>query len=630
MNYLSVKNLSKNYGDKSLFEDISFGLNKGDKSALIARNGAGKSTLLKIIAGKEFPDEGEVVISKEVRMGYLPQEPSFDPEQTVNDLLYGANSEILAVIREYEEALQQSSANHTRQAEQRLEAASAKMDMMQAWDHERRLKQMFTRFNINEFDKKIGVLSGGQRKRLALALTLLDEPDLLLLDEPTNHLDIEMIEWLEETLRQSNITLLMVTHDRYFLDRVCNHIIEIADSTLYHYNGNYSYFLEKKAEREELRSIEAEKAKKLMKKELEWIRRQPKARTTKSKARIDAFEDIKKKAGSVSTEKEIKLETISQRLGGKILELKNITKSYGDNTIISGFEYTFLKGERIGIIGKNGAGKSTLLNIITGAEEPDEGSVIVGETVVFGYYRQDGLPVYRDDQKVIEVVKEIAEVIHTEKGKSLTASQFLNYFLFPPQKQNDYIVNLSGGEKRRLYLLTVLIKNPNFLILDEPTNDLDLVTLYKLEEFLMNYKGCLLIVSHDRYFLEKLSDHLFIFEENGKIKDFYGPYKEYRQKLSLKEKTEEKEKKVTKNKIEKKQVKKKLSYKEQKEYETLETEIAELEEKKKKLEEELNSGITDYEKLQAISEEINTLIEKIELKTLRWMELEELKEQLEK
>jgi ATP-binding cassette subfamily F protein uup len=630
MNYLSVKNLSKNYGDKSLFEDISFGLNKGDKSALIARNGAGKSTLLKIIAGKEFPDEGEVVISKEVRMGYLPQEPSFDPEQTVNDLLYGANSEILAVIREYEEALQQSSANHTRQAEQRLEAASAKMDMMQAWDHERRLKQMFTRFNINEFDKKIGVLSGGQRKRLALALTLLDEPDLLLLDEPTNHLDIEMIEWLEETLRQSNITLLMVTHDRYFLDRVCNHIIEIADSTLYHYNGNYSYFLEKKAEREELRSIEAEKAKKLMKKELEWIRRQPKARTTKSKARIDAFEDIKKKAGSVSTEKEIKLETISQRLGGKILELKNITKSYGDNTIISGFEYTFLKGERIGIIGKNGAGKSTLLNIITGAEEPDEGSVIVGETVVFGYYRQDGLPVYRDDQKVIEVVKEIADVIHTEKGKSLTASQFLNYFLFPPQKQNDYIVNLSGGEKRRLYLLTVLIKNPNFLILDEPTNDLDLVTLYKLEEFLMNYKGCLLIVSHDRYFLEKLSDHLFIFEENGKIKDFYGPYKEYRQKLSLKEKTEEKEKKVTKNKIEKKQVKKKLSYKEQKEYETLETEIAELEEKKKKLEEELNSGITDYEKLQAISEEINTLIEKIELKTLRWMELEELKEQLEK
>ncbi len=629
MNYLSVKNLSKSYGEKYLFEGISFGLEKGDKTALIAKNGAGKSTLLKIIAGKEYADDGEVVKRNGLRLGYLAQEPEFDGDQTINDLLYGSDSEMLAVIRTYEEALANNAEQPNKETALRLEQASAKMDLMQAWDYERRLKQILTKFKITDLDKKIKLLSGGQRKRLALALTLLDEPDLLLLDEPTNHLDIEMIEWLERYLQQSNVTLLMVTHDRYFLDRICNHIIEIDDQTLYHYKGNYSYFLEKKAEREALHSIEVEKAKKLMKKELEWIRRQPKARTTKSKARIDAFEGIKQKAGSAKIEKEIKLETIAQRLGGKILELKNVFKQYGEQKIIENFEYTFKKGERIGIIGPNGAGKSTLLNIITGLEQPDRGEVVVGQTVVFGYYRQDGLPIYREDQKVIEVVKEIAEIVQVEKGKSMTASQFLNYFLFPPEKQNDYVVNLSGGEKRRLYLLTVLIKNPNFLILDEPTNDLDLVTLYKLEEFLENYKGCLLLVSHDRYFLDKLSDHIFVFEGEGKIKDFYGPYRLYREKKIEAEKIKERDKKSEKPaKADKKPVKKKLSYKEQKEYDQLMEDIDRLEREKSALEEQINSGITDFEELQRLSAQIKEVMDTIDEKTMRWMELEELKERL--
>ena len=631
MNYLSVKNLSKNYGDKPLFEDINLGLEKGDKAALIAKNGAGKSTLLKIIAGKEFPDEGEVVFRNGIRFGYLAQEPDFDGEMTVNDFIEGSDSEIISVIRSYENALEESAKNHSKENALRLEEAQTKMDLMNAWDYNRRLKQIFTKFNITEYDKKIKFLSGGQRKRLALALTILDEPDLLLLDEPTNHLDIDMIRWLEKYLGQNNITFLMVTHDRYFLDRICNRIIEIDDMTLYNYPGNYSVFLEKKSEREEIRNIEAEKAKKLMKKELEWIRRQPKARTTKSKSRIDAFEKIKEKAYSGKYEKEIKLDSISRRLGGKILELKNISKSYGSLNLINDFEYTFKKGEKIGIVGKNGIGKSTLLNIITGREKPDRGEVIVGDTVVFGYFKQESLPDFRDDMKVIDVVKEIAEIVYISKDKTMTASQFLNFFLFPPEKQNDYIMNLSGGERRRLYLLTVLIKNPNFLILDEPTNDLDLVTLYKLEEFLMDFKGCLLLVSHDRYFLDKLSDHIFIFEEEGRIKDFYGLYNEYAEKKVQEEKYLESEKKQQETKkTGKQQVKKKLSYKEQKEYELLEKEIEELEIEKVNLENQLNSGITDFEKLQKLSEKIKEIIDEIDNKTMRWMELEELKEQLEK
>jgi ATP-binding cassette subfamily F protein uup len=633
MNYLSIKDLSKSYGEKILFEGISLGLHKGEKTALIANNGTGKSTLLKIIAGKEEADGGEVVLRNGIKLGYLPQQPVFDESQTINELITGSHSKVLSVIKEYNEALQFQAENHNKEAQQRLEKASAEMDLQQAWDYERRLKQVLTKFSITRLDQLISTLSGGQKKRLALALTLLDEPDILLLDEPTNHLDIDMIEWLEKYLQQSNVTLFMVTHDRYFLDRVCNHIVEMTEGTIYNHQGNYAYFLQKKAEREEVQSVEIDKAKKLMKKELEWMRRQPKARTHKSKARIDAFYDIKKKADSGTREDELILDTVNRRMGGKILEVKKLKKSYGNIKIVNDFEYTFKKGERIGVIGKNGSGKSSFLNLLTGTESPDEGTVVMGDTIVFGYYKQDGLPHLREDQKVIEVVKEIAEVIETAKGNSMSASQFLQYFMFPPEMQYSLVENLSGGERRRLYLLTVLIKNPNFLILDEPTNDLDLITLYKLEEFLMNYKGCLLLVSHDRYFLDKLSDHLFLFKGDGKVKDFYGPYKEYRQ-LQLDSERAQKELKQSQKKeqqlkaTEKKAVKTKLSYKEQKEYETLEKEIEELEQQKTALEEELNSGITDFEILQKLSEQIKETINSIDEKTLRWMDLEELKEKL--
>lgn len=631
MNYLSIKELSKSYGEKILFENISLGLHKGDKTALIANNGTGKSTLLKIIAGKEDADEGEVVLRNGIKLGYLPQEPVFDKSQTVNELITGSHSEVLSVISEYQEVLLMQSEKSTKAIQKHFDEVTAKMDMLQAWDYERRLKQVLTKFSITRLDQKIATMSGGQKKRLALALTLLDEPDILLLDEPTNHLDIEMIEWLEKYLQQSNVTLFMVTHDRYFLDRVCNHIVEMTDGTIYNHQGNYAYFLQKKAEREEVQSIEIEKAKKLMKKELEWMRRQPKARTTKSKARIDSFYDIKKKASSGVKNQELMLDTISRRMGGKILEVRSLSKRYGEIKIVNDFEYTFKKGERIGIIGKNGSGKSTFLNLLTGLEPADSGTVTMGDTIVYGYYKQDGLSHLRNDQKVIDVVKDIAEVIETSKGNSMTASQFLNYFMFPPEMQQALVANLSGGEKRRLYLLTVLIKNPNFLILDEPTNDLDLITLYKLEEFLMNYKGCLLLVSHDRYFIDRLSDHLFVFKGDGEIKDFYGPYKEYRQ-IVLEEEKEQKELKnirkreLAANSTEKKPQKTKLSYKEQKEYELLMEEIENLEQRKADIEKELNTEISDYEKLQKLSEEIKLIIESIDEKTSRWMELEEMKE----
>lgn len=631
MNYLSIKELSKSYGEKILFDKISLGLHKGEKTALIANNGTGKSTLLKIIAGKEDANEGEVVLRNGITLGYLAQKPFFDESLTINELISGSHSEVLAVIKTYEEALRFQADNHTKAAQQQVEKAMSGMDILKAWDYERRLKQILTKFSITRLDQSISTLSGGQKKRLALALTLLDEPDILLLDEPTNHLDIDMIEWLEKYLQQSKVTLFMVTHDRYFLDRVCNHIVEMTDGTIYNHQGNYSYFLQKKAEREEVQSIEIEKAKKLMKKELDWMRRQPKARTHKSKSRIDAFYDIKHKAYSGKQEEELLLDSANRRMGGKIMEVRNLAKSYDNIKIVQHFEYTFKKGERIGIIGKNGSGKSTFLNLLTGIEIPDNGTVTVGDTVVIGYYKQDGLPALREDQKVIEVVKEIAEVIETSKGNSMTASQFLQYFMFPPEMQYALVSNLSGGEQRRLYLLTVLIKNPNFLILDEPTNDLDLITLYKLEEFLMNFKGCLMLVSHDRYFLDKLSDHLFIFEGNAKIKDFYGSYKAYRQQKQDLEK-KQKDLKQTEKKQQrqkeavKKSVKKKLSYKEQKEYEQLEKEIETLEQQKTLLEKELNSGITNFEALQNLSEQIKTTIELIDEKTLRWMELEELKE----
>ncbi len=623
MNLLSVDNLTKTYGDKVLFEEISFGLQKGDKTALIARNGTGKSTLFNILAGKDFADSGTFAYREGLRVGYLPQQPEFTPGITLEELVKTHESDVRKIIRNYETALALQAERDTPQNRQRLTEATNRMDKAEAWDYDRRLTEILTRFGITNLQQKTETLSGGQKKRMALALTLLDQPELLLLDEPTNHLDIDMIEWLEKYLSASDITLFMVTHDRYFLDRVCNRILELSQGNLYLYKGNYAYFLEKRAARIEAEQMEIDKAGKLMKKELEWLRRMPKARTHKSKARIDAFYETKARAEKRITEEEIKLETQSRRLGGKILELKNVEKHFGPVKIVENFNYLFKKGERIGLLGKNGVGKSTFLNLLTGRLEPDSGEIVRGETLVMGYYTQEGLQA-APDKTVLEVVKDIAEVIQTGKNKSMTASQFLNYFLFPPKIQQTPVSKLSGGELRRLYLLTVLITNPNFLILDEPTNDLDIITLNKLEEFLSDFKGCLVLVSHDRYFLDRLTDHLFVFEGNGQIKDFYGNYTTYKSQSGKKEKkarTNENKPAVKREKPRRK----KLTFNEQREYEQLEAEIENLEQEKTALEKTLNAGTAGYQELEKISAEIGRLMKEIDKKTLRWMELEEKK-----
>lgn len=629
MNYLSVDNLSKSYGEKVLFQDLSFGLKKGDKVALIANNGTGKSSLLKILSGKDVADSGTTNLRKGIKVGYLAQEPLLPEKLSIEKMLQGAVSGTLEIIRKYEKALANQTENYNTTTHKAFEEASSLMDQHNAWDHEHRMKQILSLFNITDLEQKIHSLSGGQKKRLALALVLIENPDLLILDEPTNHLDIDMIEWLEKYLIRSNITLLMVTHDRYFLDRICNNILELSDGKLFRHNGNYEYFLEKKAEREELEKTELHKARQLMKKELQWMRRMPQARATKSKARIDAFYKTKEKAGRKISDKQLQLDVKMSRVGGKILELDKVSKSYGNIRIAEEFEYIFKKGEKIGIIGKNGVGKTSFLNLLTGFEDVDSGMVIKGETIKFGYYKQEGIAV-KEDKRVIDVVKEIAEVIEMADGSRLTASQFLQHFMFTPEMQFAYVSNLSGGEKRRLYLLTILIKNPNFLILDEPTNDLDLLVLNKLEEFLMGFKGCLILVSHDRYFLDKLSDHLFIFEGEGKIRDYYGLYSEYRQeedeleRKQSKEKTEEKRAALSREKEEKKKVKTKLSFKEKLEYENLEKEIGELENEKSELESRIDSGEMNYEQLGQVSSRIAELMNLIDEKTLRWMELDEL------
>lgn len=626
MNYLSADNISKTYGDKTLFANISFGLHKGDKVALIANNGAGKSTLLRILTGKEDSDTGTINTKSGIKISMLQQEPIFEEGLTVNEIIKNADSGLIEIIRDYEAAIRQHSDNSSKETQKALELATAQMDIHKAWDYERRLKQLLEKFNIVDLNQKVETMSGGQIKRLSLALTLLDNPDILLLDEPTNHLDIEMIEWLEKKLQGTSVTLLMVTHDRYFLDRICNAIIEINDGKIYHHKGNYSYFLEKKSEREEVSRIEVGKARKLMKKELEWMRRMPKARTTKSKARIDNFYNIKDKATSTKPKEELKLGVNMSRVGSKILEMENVCKRYDDIVILNGFDYTFKKGERIGMVGKNGVGKTSFLNLIMKIEKPDSGSIVSGETIVYGYYKQEGIKI-KETQTVLEVVKDIAEIIPTGKGGSLTASQFLQHFMFPPKVQNDYVSKLSGGERRRLYLLTVLVRNPNFLILDEPTNDLDLNTLNKLEEFLEGFKGCLILVSHDRYFLDKLVDHLFVFEGDGKIVGYHSNYTEYRLLRDEKEKqskselsTEKKSKKKSANRTSEK---KRLSFKEKKEYESLISEIEELEQEKEYIETEINSGKSNYEKLEKLSVRIGVVLEAIDQKTLRWMELAE-------
>ena len=624
MNYLSGEDLSKDLGERILFENLNISINKGDKIALVANNGTGKSSLLKILALIEEPDNGTVRVRKGIRMAYLSQEPQFDESLSIQELIDESSTQLLSIIRRYELALEKQSENYSDESQRELEEASAAMDQADAWDFERKLKELLTRFAINNFDLNIGSLSGGQKKRLAISMALLQNPDLLLLDEPTNHLDLQMIEWLEAYLNKSSTSILMVSHDRYFLDAVCNQIIELNNQQLNYYKGNYAYFLEKKAESELALSTEIGKAQQLLKSELEWMRRSPKARTTKSKSRISSFYDIEAKAKSGKSEQELDLSVKMTRIGGKILELKKLYKSYGDLTILKGFDYTFKKGERIGIVGKNGSGKSTFLNMIMGLEKADSGKINKGDTMVFGYYSQEGMQ-FKEGKRVIEVLKDTADVITLANGSKVSASQLLNLFMFPPQMQHQYVDKLSGGEKRRLYLLTVLMKNPNFLILDEPTNDLDILTLNKLESFLNDFAGCILLVSHDRYFLDSITDHLFVFEGNGVLRNFNGNYSEYRlaeeQKFASQKKSQHAEKTSTVGKQEK--VKTKLSYKEQYELDQLTEQIEILEQEKQMLEKQLIENSDDYELIVKTTERMGFLIKELNEKSDRWLELSE-------
>ncbi len=625
MTYLSTENLGKKYGLKLLFEDLTFGISKGDKTALIAQNGVGKSTLLKILAGKETPDSGEVMIRNGIKVAMLEQEPELDDSMTINQFIAHGENEMVKVVQQYEKAVAAQAEDYNEKTQEAFDKALAKMDAANAWDYEQRLHQILSVLNIHDLDQDISSLSGGQRKRVALAFALLDDPDLLILDEPTNHLDVEMIEWLEAYLTKSTMTLLMVTHDRYFLDRVCNHILEIEDGQLYHHKGNYEYFLQKKAEREEVYATEIAKAGKLMKKEQEWMRRQPKARTTKSKSRIDAFYQTEKKAKSGKVKQEVKLEVDMSRIGGQVLELKKVSKSFDNLVILKDFEYSFNKGERIGIIGKNGVGKSTFLKIITGEEPVDSGEVETGQTIVYGHYKQSGIEI-KEKERVIDVIKEIAEVIVLANGDTISVSQFLEHFMFDSKMQYTPVSKLSGGEKRRLGLMMVLIKNPNFLILDEPTNDLDLITLEKLEGFLSNFGGCLIIVSHDRYFMDNLVEHYFVFEGNGVVNDFNGTYSEYRALKSEQEsegKSSSSENKKSDHPKPSNSDPEKLSFNERKEYQKLEKEIEELEKKKSAIHRQMSNSDLDYEKLQELSETFSALKEELEEKEFRWLELAE-------
>ena len=617
MNYLSVENISKSYGERVLFQELFFGLSKGDKMALIANNGTGKSSMLKIIAGKDVSESGKITLRNGIRIGYLEQDPIFNEAFTIKEFLDNSNSEIMQIIKGYDKALELQTNDFNDATSQRFQEASLLMDKSNAWNFKNELNQILSRFKIYDLNQNLKDLSGGQRKRLSLAALVMDAPELLLLDEPTNHLDIEMIEWLEDYLKTQNITLLMITHDRYFLDRVCNHILELEDGKLYHHKGNYSYFLQKRAEREANFNTEISKAGRLMKKELEWIRKTPQARTTKSKARVDNFENIKQKANSKKVKQELKLEVKMTRVGGKILELKKVYKSYGDLTILSGFDYVFKNGERIGIIGDNGVGKSTFLNIITQKEKADSGKINIGETIVYGYFNQKGIEL-KEDKRVIEVLKDIADVIIMANGSKISASQLLEHFMFDGQMQYTYVSKLSGGEKRRLYLLTVLMKNPNFLILDEPTNDLDLLTLNKLEEFLMDFKGCLILVSHDRYFMDKLTDHLFVFRGNGLIEEYYCSYSELRIKQNKEKNENRKEQKKENHRNNQK-----ITYLEKKEYKNLEKQIRMLEQEKNSIEISFKDATMEYDIMMKKSIELEELNKKIDDKVTRWIELVE-------
>ena len=631
MNLLSINNLSKSYGAKILFNKISFGINYGEKLALVAKNGSGKTTLFKILKGIEIADEGDAIFRKDITVGFLDQNFTFDESLSIQQLIDTADNKFVRCIKNYDEVIKLSETDSSDQLADRMEAALNEMNLMEAWDYEKNILEILTRLEIKDTTQIISTLSGGQKKRVALALTLINRPNLLVMDEPTNHLDIDMIEWLENYLQDSSLSILLVTHDRYFLDEVCDKIIEIDNHELYEYKGNFDYYLEKKAGREQIKNSEIDKAKNLYRKEVVWVRKMPKARGTKSKSRVDAFYEIEKKAKQKRIEKKIELTVKMERMGSKIVELHRITKKFPNRVILGEpFTYTFIPGEKIGVVGKNGTGKTTLLNIIQGKEKVDTGKVQLGDTIVFGYYSQAGMLI-NNDKRIIEIVRDIAEHIPLSNGTSLSASHLLTRFNFPPNVQFSYAHTLSGGEKRRLYLLTVLMKNPNFLILDEPTNDLDIVTLQTLEDFLEEFKGCVLIVSHDRYFIDRLVDHTFVLEGDGSIKDYPGNYTEYRTwKSNQKDEPfpsleKEMPKLSTKNKENTflETSNKKHSYKTQRELDELELEIPKLEKQKQELELQLASGITDYNQIQELSNEAKLINELLDQKSTRWLEIQE-------
>jgi ATP-binding cassette subfamily F protein uup len=628
MHYVSVENLAKSFGIQPLFEQISFHIEEGDKIALVARNGSGKTTLLRILAGKEFADDGRVWINKSVDVALFEQEPVFDEQRSVLENIFFHDHPVINAIRDFE-------ALHEESHPEQLNLAIARMDELNAWDYEAKVKQILGKLNIHHLTQPVRALSGGQRKRVALAKTLIDigfehKHVLLIMDEPTNHLDIEMVEWLENYLNKENVTLLLVTHDRYFLDSVCNEIWEMDNSRLYTYKGDYQNYLEKKAARIESESASIEKARNTYRKELEWMRKQPRARTTKSKSRQDNFYEIEKKAKQQMEEQQLALQVKMSRLGGKIVELKKVYKKFDDKIILKGFDYTFKKGDRIGIVGRNGVGKSTFINMLQGLDQPDSGKINRGDTVVFGNYSQEGL-VVKEELRVIEYVKNIAENFPLASGGTLSAAQFLQLFLFEPDKQYTYISKLSGGEKRRLHLLSILFRNPNFLVLDEPTNDLDLPTLGVLENFLSEFQGCLLIVSHDRYFMDRLVDHLFVFEGNGVVRDFPGNYSQYRE---WQRQQEPPDAAIAKNKgtvvtpADKPSTsggsKRKLSFKEKREFELLEKEIADLNLEKATVTEKLNDSKTPFDELNRLALRIGDITQLLDEKELRWLELSEL------